>query len=159
MADPNPDILDALRAGPDIFVALLAGVTDAEARTARGGDENWSVVEVLCHLRDAEERALERTIAMLTEQRPDLPAYNQDAWARERNYAAANLPDALASFLEFRRRHLAALEGRPSVDWQREGVHEESGPITVQSHAIHMAAHDAIHAAQIGRQLQTPRRT
>jgi len=155
--DPSPDILDALRAGPEVFDALLAGCTDDEARNARGGDEGWSVVEVVCHLRDAEERALERTRAMLHGDRPHLPAYDQEDWARERHYRDDDPAAALASFARFRRDHVAELERGAPGAWAREGLHEEQGAITVQSHAIHMAAHDAVHAAQIGRQLRAYR--
>src|SRR5688500_1044315 len=99
MSVANSDILDALRAGPEIFSAILVGRTDDDLRAARGGDENWSVVEVLCHLRDAEERALERTRAMLKEDRPRLPAYDQESWARERRYMAQDPRAALAAFV------------------------------------------------------------
>ena len=153
MADPNPDILDALRAGPDIFVALLAGVTDAEARTARGGDENWSVVEVLCHLRDAEERGIERTRAMRDQAEPFLPGYDQEQWARERNYAAAGLREALAAFLRLRAQHIAELAALAPEEWDRGGRHEEQGRITISAHTLHLVSHDSIHAAQIARQL------
>ena len=155
--DPSPDILDALRAGPEVFDALLTGCTEDEARNARGGDEGWSVVEVLCHLRDAEERALERTRAMLREDRPHLPAYDQEAWAGERNYQGDEPAGALAAYARFRWDHIAELERGTPGGWAREGLHEEQGAVTVQSHAIHMAAHDAVHAAQIGRQLRAYR--
>jgi hypothetical protein len=60
MYDTAKDLLDAFRATPDILEGLLEGCTEEQARAARGGDEGWSIVEVMCHLRDAEERALER---------------------------------------------------------------------------------------------------
>ena len=39
----------------DLLEALLDGYTQAQALAARGGEEGWSIVEVVCHLRDAEE--------------------------------------------------------------------------------------------------------
>src|SRR6187399_1179415 len=89
MYDTCRDLIDAFSAAQDVFQALLGNCTLEQARQARGCDENWSVVEVLCHLRDAEERGLERMRAMRDAPAPMLPAYDQDAWARERNYAAA----------------------------------------------------------------------
>src|SRR5690348_5024970 len=96
------DLLDAFRAAPAIFEALLRGCTQEQAAAARGGDEGWSVVEVVCHLRDAEERGLERMRAMRDQEEPFLPGYDQDQWARERNYAAADLRAALGALLRFR---------------------------------------------------------
>src|SRR3954463_15602215 len=103
------DLLDAFRAAPEVVTKVLEGCTQEQAQAARGGDENWSVVEVVCHLRDAEERGLERMRAMRDEDGPFLPGYDQDAWAQERNYAAAELRAALAAFLATRAQYIAEL--------------------------------------------------
>ena len=109
MYDVPQDLLDAFRASPAVYTALLEGVTQEEATQAKGGDENWSVVEVMCHLRDAEERALERTRAMRDQDNPFMPGYDQDEWARERNYASQDLHQAFHDFLSLRAQHNAAL--------------------------------------------------
>src|SRR5438067_185277 len=109
MYDIPRDLLDAFRAAPVVFQALLEGCTQERASQARGGDENWSVVEVVCHLRDAEERGLQRMRQMRDEEHPFMPGYDQEAWARERNYAADDLRQALAGFLGFREQHIAEL--------------------------------------------------
>ena len=154
MYDIPKDLLDALRAGPQALDGVLRGCTQEQAQAARGGDEDWSVVQVVCHLRDAEERALERTRAMRDEADPFLPGYDQEQWARERNYAGADLRVALAAFGRLRAQHVEALAGLAPADWERTGRHEEQGQITISAQALHMVAHDAIHAAQIARQLQ-----
>ena len=64
MYDTARDLTDALAAAPDALEGALAGVDADLARRAHGGDEGWSVVEVVCHLRDAEERAAERMRAI-----------------------------------------------------------------------------------------------
>jgi hypothetical protein len=133
---------------------LLRGCTQEEARATRGGDEGWSVVEVICHLRDAEERALERMQAMRDEVNPCLAAYDQERWAIERRYATANLHDAFAAFVRLRTQHANALAALTPAEWERTGQHEEQGRITLRNQTVHMVSHDAIHAAQIARQLQ-----
>src|SRR6476659_8705204 len=119
MYDISKDLLDAFRAAPEVFAALLRGVTQEQAHASRGGDENWSVVEVLCHLRDAEERGIARMRAMRDADEPPLPAYDQEQWAIERNYAAADLREALAAFLGFRAQHIAELAALPPAAWER----------------------------------------
>lgn len=74
MYDTVRDLLDAFQSTPESLAALLRGHSEAESRAARGGDENWSVVEVVCHLRDAEERAIERMRQMRDEDNPFLAA-------------------------------------------------------------------------------------
>jgi hypothetical protein len=153
MYDTTKDLLDALRATPDTLEGLLRGVTQEQAQAARGGDEGWSIVEVLCHLRDAEERTLARTIAMRDEDDPFLAGYDQEAWARERAYNQADLREALAGFVGFRAQLLAVLGALSAAEWERAGRHEEQGTITISNLIVHIVAHDAIHAAQIARQL------
>jgi hypothetical protein len=153
MYNTPQDLLGGYRATPKVLDALLQGVTQEQAKRARGGDEGWSVVEVVCHLRDAEERALERCQAMRDQVNPSLPGYDQEAWARERNYAAADLQQALKSFITFRERHVAALEALAPAAWERTGQHSEMGTVTILGHTAHMVGHDLVHMAQIVRQL------
>jgi hypothetical protein len=153
MYDLSHDLLDALKATPETLTGLLAGISEAQARSARGGDENWSVVEVICHLRDAEEISLQRMQAMRDQENPTITGYDQEALARERNYHNADLRSALAGFMAFRERYVTALSALKPEEWQRPGQHNEIGQITILAHTIHHANHDAIHCAQIARQL------
>ena len=154
MYNTTQDLLDGLGATGDTLQGLVRGYGQEQARMARGGDENWSVIEVICHLRDAEERSLERMRQMRDQERPLLAAYDQDQWAVERNYAGADLHNALAAFLQQRATYLAELAALLPQAWMRQGQHVEQGEITIQSHALHMVSHDALHLAQIARQLR-----
>jgi hypothetical protein len=153
MYDIPKDMLDAMRSTEDVYRKLLEGVTQEHAQSSRGGDEGWTIVEVLCHLRDAEERSVERARKMATEDHPFLEAYDQDVWARERRYSEENVTNALEGFLRHKREHIALLEGLPAEAWKRTGHHEEWGDIDIHSQALHMIAHDFQHAAQIARQV------
>ena len=154
MYNVSLDLLDALRATPEVLEGLLAGCTQEQAGMARGGDEGWSIVEVICHMRDAEERALERARLMRHTENPAIAAYDQERWAEERNYAAADLWEALAAFIHFRAQHIAELAQLSPQEWERSGQHEEQGNITIRDHTLHIVSHDSIHAAQIARQLR-----
>ncbi len=156
MLDTHKDLLGALRAAPAVFEALLHGCTQQEAQTARGGDEGWSVIEIACHLRDAEERALERTRLMRDETDPVIAAYDQERWAKERNYATADLREALAAFAKLRARHVAVLAALAPDDWERTGQHAERGRITIGNRALLLVCHDLIHAAQMAQSLGKP---
>jgi len=146
------ELLDALRVTPDTLTGLLAGVTQEQAQKAKGGDEGWSVVEVICHLRDAEEFALQRDILMRDRDNPDILPWDQEKRAVERNYAAQDLRAALAEFIALRQKRLAVLEALSPEGWKRTGNHREIGTIDIFSHVLHMVSHDAIHCAQIARQ-------
>lgn len=147
------DLLDGYEKLPDILIGLLRHHPEDALRNARGGDENWSVIEVLCHLRDAEEYALARNRAMRDQLNPSLLPYDQEQLAIERGYAKANLQDTLQTFVNLRRTHLAELAALAPADWERTGQHTEQGQITILTHTLHMISHDLVHAAQIARQL------
>jgi uncharacterized damage-inducible protein DinB len=154
MYDLPHDLLDALKATTDTLTGLLDGVGADEARSARGGDENWSVVEVICHLRDAEEFFIKRYQDMRDQDDPAIIGYDQAELARERNYKNADLEAALERFKTFRQQTLMELSKLTPDQWQRTGQHNEMGQITILGQAIHHVSHDAIHCAQISRQLK-----
>lgn len=157
MYDTATDLTDALAAGPDALDGVLVGVDGDLAWRARGGDEGWSVLEVVCHLRDAEERAGQRMRTIRDEDDPHIAGYDQDAWVVERGYAGDDLRAALAAFSRHRAAHVAALRALAPDGWGRAGTHDEWGRITIENHTIHMAAHDVQHLAQIARALREAR--
>ena len=154
MYNSTKDMLDALRVTPDTLTGLLAGVTQTQAQKAKGGDEGWSVVEVLCHLRDASEYAIQRVTLMRDRDNPEILPYDQEKLAIERNYAAQDVRAVLASFTALRRQHIAILEGLSPEGWNRTGNHAELGTITIFAHTLHIVSHDAIHCAQIAHQVK-----
>ena len=153
MYDLHHDLLDAFKATPDLLNGLLNPIDTAQARSATGGDENWSVVEVICHLRDAEEFFIKRYQSMRDQENPVIVGYDQEALARERNYKNADIRASLASFNALRRQTISELSRLTPEQWQHQGQHNELGQITIFAQAIHHVAHDAIHCAQIARQV------
>jgi uncharacterized damage-inducible protein DinB len=121
------------------------------------GTERWSILEIVCHLRDTEQRAFDRVRQMTMEDRPFLSGYDPDTVARESDYQSQSLDDALDTFERLRREQITFLEQLDSHQWSRTAEHEEAGEITVQSLTAHMAAHDCVHMAQISRRIQETR--
>lgn len=154
MYNLHRELIETLAATPETLTGLLRGIDEAQARSAKGGDENWSVIEVLCHLRDAEEIGLGRMQAMRDEVYPSIPGWDQNILALEKKYAEADLAPALADFVATRARYVAALKALKPEQWDRTGQHNETGDITILTHALHRSYHDAIHCAQIARQLR-----
>jgi len=154
MYDLHHDLLDAFQATQDILNGLLNGISAEKARAAIGGDENWSVVEVVCHLRDAEDFFIKRYQAMRDRDNPVIEAYDQEELARQRDYKSADFREALQSFITFRRQTISELSKLTPEQWERPGLHSELGQITIFAQVVHHAAHDAIHCAQIARQLR-----
>lgn len=92
----------------------------------------WSAIEVLGHMIDKMSHWSNRVERILLEERPTLPGYDQDAEVREHGYQRAD-PAILYGHLQQRCERFAALVATlPLGALQREGVHGEYGPMTLQ---------------------------
>lgn len=145
--------LQALGQTPVVLGAVLRGVTPERAREATDGPDGWSVVAVICHLRDYEEIFHQRATLILADDRPSLPTPNQDELARERDYASEDLGAAVAAFGANRRRFLDLLAGVTDEQWSRRGVHPRQGELALVEMATRVPLHDVNHIEQIVRAL------
>lgn len=136
MYDLYREVIESLTVAPETLAGLLRGISEADARAAKGGDEGWSVVEVLCHLRDAEEVSWERMRAMRDQDNPIILAYDQMALARERKYEEDDPALALVAFARLRAGHVAELAALRPEEWHRTGQHNETGEISIYTHTV-----------------------
>ncbi len=120
-----------LREIPNTFrQALRTG--DDRAIRHRPAVGEWSAIEVLGHMVDKMSWWSNRVERILQEERPGLPAYDQDAAVRDHGYQHAD-PAVLFEQFQQRCEHFAALVGSlPASALQREGVHSEFGPMTIR---------------------------
>lgn len=148
LGDREP--LDVLRATADALRAAVEGMTDEQlSRPERPG--KWSVRQVVRHLADTEIVWGWRLRLALSQDRPALTGFDQDAWADRLDYASADVPEAIEEFTVLRRTHLRILDGATPADFQRVGVHVERGDESVAHMTRMYAGHDLLHLVQIGR--------
>lgn len=147
---------------PESFRALLTAAPASIARfleqipvsswTRRPADGEWSLTEVLCHLRDTEtEVNAPRFQRLLTEQDPFIPASNTNAWVSERKYNQQDGLPAYRDYLAARLLLLAGLEKLTDTDWSRKARHSTFGPTTLLETVGFMAEHDRLHIQQIAK--------
>ena len=115
----------------------------------------FSMVEHVWHLADLETDAYEvRIRRILEEDEPALPGFDGDAVAAKRKYRALRLRDGLKKFTEARERNLAALSALEDEAWQRTGVLEGVGKVTLRDVPRLMHEHDLSHRGEIEALLQ-----
>ncbi len=153
MYNTERELVEVLRVGPHTLATLIRGLDAQQLRSVRGGDEGWTIVEVICHLRDTEAIVLERMRSLRDSPTPQIDGFDQEALARERNYAAADYLTACEEFARVRAQHVEELAALSPEQWQRCGQHRTLGEVSILNHSLHMVWHDAIHMAQIARQL------
>jgi hypothetical protein len=111
----------------------------------------WSILEILCHLRDMEREAyLERYTRILSEDEPRLPDVNGEALAITRAYRSQKAPEVVREWAALRKQTLQLLRKAGRAQWARAGVHETAGRLTmedlIQRHAV---GNDEAHLRQI----------
>jgi hypothetical protein len=153
------------RRTPDERLARLAQTPDQVATAIAGRSERmlarrpaaeaWAPVEVICHLRDAEELFGQRFETILAMPEPPLlEAGPADRWAGERQYRRHDPALALAHFRRRRGESLETLIALAPADWQRGGEHPARGRLSIDMFVALMAWHDDNHLDQLTRALE-----
>jgi hypothetical protein len=120
-----------LREVPLLFRTALA-TTDERALRHRPAPGEWSALEVLGHMIDKMTHWSLRVQRIWQEDRPALPGYDQEAEVRKHDYQQAD-PAALLDALHQQCERFAALVAALSTSaLDREGIHEEYGPMTLR---------------------------
>lgn len=142
--------MKTLRAVPVVARALLRGQDDAVLRRRPAPDE-WAAIEVIAHMADTDQRALERIRRMRDEDEPVLAAFDPEALAVERAYLTMPIEPTLRRLEDTIAALIADLEALDDAGWERTGWHEAHGQMSIAVYLAHVAAEDADHLAQIAR--------
>jgi len=156
--EPDTSRPEALIALMQSTPAVISGVlqpllnrkqVDKPELTRRPVSKEWSLTEVVCHLRDTEaEVNLPRLRMLLDLDEPFIPARITAAWAEERNYNKQDFHKAMQDFTSERLRTLEVLRGLNN-EWQRKARHAIFGPTDLLEMVKFMAEHDKLHIRQI----------
>ena len=142
--------LKTLAETPARLKAALKGVSKKLA-TARPAPGKWSILEIVCHMRDMEAEAyLGRYRRILAEDNPTLPDIDGDAIAIERDYRSESLSAALREWSKLRKESLKLLKKVKGGQWERIGTHETAGRFSVADFVQRQAVgNDEAHLGQI----------
>lgn len=125
-------LLNNLRSLPNELTDLLADL-DEETLRWRPIPNKWSIKEIVCHLRDMEQLAyLARFKRMLNEDQPVMENVDQNHLAYENDYLNQDTKAALNEFKNLRSETVNLLAGASVEDWNRQGVHQTDGAMTVE---------------------------
>jgi hypothetical protein len=132
-----------------ILLETLLGDVHADLSHWRPEADRWSISEILAHLADLERVYFERARRILSEETPELQAYDQMASSAAGDYSGGSAAEHLASFTARRREHLAFLKNAGVSVGERTGKHPELGTITLSQMLNELASHDLGHLRQI----------
>ena len=141
-------LVGRLAAAPSRYLAALSRLEDADSISDMH-DGDWTPVQVLAHVRAANDILEPRIFHVLVRENTPLVAYDDGVWAQVARYATLPITESLATLRLKRKELVHMLRGISREDWQRTGTHEVRGPMTVFDLASYVADHDDEHIAQI----------
>jgi DinB superfamily len=140
---------------PDQVAAVL-GEAGPDLRT-RPAPGEWSVVELLGHLLDAEIVLAGRYRWVLAHDEPPILPYDQDLWVQRLGHQDDDPEESLALLGALRRSNLELWARTPQQDRARVGHHGERGPESFELMFRLLAGHDLFHLGQMRRTLAQAR--
>lgn len=157
---PAETIIAMLAEAPERIAATTDGLSPQELRQRPAPDE-WSITEILAHLRACADMWDDRGIdLLLAEDNPTFRAINPTTWIERTDYPDLEFAPSFAAFAAQRAELVATLRALAPDDWDRAGTATGAGaPIrrTVAAFAGRIAVHERAHLKQIGRVTTTLR--
>jgi hypothetical protein len=142
-------VLEILASTPSKVRRELSTMLPNAIRT-KPAPGKWSVQQILAHLEDIEGPGFRgRVEAILQEDRPLLPSFDQEARAIEKRYDRTDPRRTLDSWTRQRRANLKWLKKLRPYQLKRRGTHEKMGEMSAGEFVVEWAFHDLGHLKQI----------
>ena len=140
--------IDAIAAAPAAMRAAVAGADAALLDTPyRPG--GWTVRQVVHHVPDSHLNAYVRLKLALTEDRPVIKPYDEEAWARLEDSRSTPIEVSLQLLDAVHDRWGRLLHAMAPADFERRYVHPDTGEHTLHHLVGLYAWHGAHHVAHI----------
>jgi hypothetical protein len=141
--------LDQMAATPDIFRALLTGISDTQAYW-KPAPERFSIAELLEHLSHVEAHCFRiRFDEILAADDPEVEPYDQNAYYAQGAYSNRDAEESLAHWEEQREDNLEFLHGLDPELLSRTARHTVRGQFTLANLLNEWALHDLGHVRQL----------
>jgi hypothetical protein len=145
--------LTQLKEQPEAIAALTAGLPRPRLHGPPSHGE-WSVNDVLAHLRSCADMWGKYIAMILVEDHPTIRAMNPTTWINSTNYPDLDFATSFRAFAKQRAGLLALLRPLPEAAWSRGATVTGAGrprERTVMEYARWLANHERTHVKQIAR--------
>jgi hypothetical protein len=147
----DDDPADAQATTPDRIRALMADAgTDLRTRPE---PREWSVLECIGHVTDAETVMSARYRWVIAHDEPELIGYDQDLWVDGLRHNDDDPAELLAAFEAARRANISLWRRSSPAQRARVGIHRERGRESFDLMFRLLAGHDRVHLDQADRSL------
>lgn len=144
----RPRWIDAIARSPAELRRAVSGLGAAQLDTPyrEGG---WTLRQVVHHLADAHLVVYQRIRTALTEDRPAVKTFEENAWAELPDARTADVEPSLQLFEGVQTRLAALLRALADEDFRRVMVHPVQGELHLDRVVAHYDWHARHHIAQI----------
>lgn len=152
-------VLTLMGEAPPRLATLTSDLSPDQLQT-RPGSAEWSLNDILTHLRSCSDMWGKAIARILAEDKPTIRAVNPTTWIKQTNYPELEFRPSLRAFTRQRAELLAVLQALPSTAWARSSTVTGAGkPLqrTVWSYAQWLANHERSHLKHIARLVDTMR--
>ena len=122
--------IEEFAAGGKSLSEAVAGLSEADLR-AYPVPGTWSIGEIVVHLLDAEMIGVHRMKSIAAEELPLMIGYDETAFIKNLSPAKLPVTDVLAAIDLNRRIFAAILRELPASAFERAGIHNEIGKVTL----------------------------
>jgi hypothetical protein len=146
-------VLMQLKEQPEVIAALTAGLPRARLHRPSSRSD-WSVNDVLAHLRSCADMWGSYMAMIIAEDRPTIRAMNPTTWIKSTNYPELEFAPSFRAFAKQRAELLALLRPLPEAAWSRSATVTGAGrprERTVLEYARWLANHERSHLKHISR--------
>jgi FMN phosphatase YigB (HAD superfamily) len=141
-------VLAILYSTPAILNSMLSNI-DSDLWTRKPANDDWNLVELICHLRDTEREIHNMQIKLFNgHDEPFIPRPDTGVWASQRDYVHEDGLKALQEFNDARKETLVMLKKISDEAWNRKARHAIFGPTNFLEVISFMADHDRLHIQQ-----------
>lgn len=133
----------------EAIAVLFDSIDEAQARW-KPSPEDWSLLEVICHLYDEECEDFRNRVDILLHRQDDpWPSIDPPGWVTERKYNERDPQAAIQNFLRERQQSLAWLQSLQSPDWTSTGPTPWELTMSAGQMLHCWLAHDMLHLRQM----------
>jgi hypothetical protein len=144
----SADLSTRLAAFPERLRETTAGLDSLAARQ-RPPSNDWSVIEIVCHLRDYAELLLSFLMRAQEEERPRIFSYSNEEMAAAREYRSQDLQQVIAAAEHIRARTVNLVRRLTPAQLAIECDHPRRGPVMVAAYIELLASHEEEHLVAI----------
>jgi hypothetical protein len=140
----NHDIIESFAAGGETLRRAVDGLAPDDL-LARPGPGDWSIQELVIHIADSDDIAIDRMKRILTEDNPTLLYADESAYITRLLPHEQSFEDALTLFEVGRRQWSRVLRKLPDEAFSRIGTHNRKGILAlagmVEGYTKHVEHH------------------